>query len=214
MSRPQKVGLDFGGEFGLSSLIASHTAPMLSSLHSLIVDDSAVNSSAVFVYDSTPSAPFGGHLTKATANAAEVWQMQTRPGAGSALVGFVNSIAFTSKGAAVHAEEDAAEEDKVSLPAKRSAGSSAAPAKKVKTVDTGAINANKPITVLGSTASFLSLVPSLLSLPSSNLRPALAVHVSAQTSSLRHDAAGSEVSRLVRPRHRLRSELTPKFRRN
>ncbi|KAM0748368.1 hypothetical protein T439DRAFT_292001 [Meredithblackwellia eburnea MCA 4105] len=68
------------------------------SLHSLIESDAKKSSSAVFVYDSTPSNPFGASLETAKGD-AEVFTMQTRPGAGSALVGFVESVAFSSKGA-------------------------------------------------------------------------------------------------------------------
>lgn len=115
--------------------------------------------------------------------------MQTRPGAGSALVGFVEGIAFTSKGAeAIEVEEQ--DEVKAQVPAKRASRSRTLSSKKVKTT-VGATNADRPVTVLSSTTSFLSLVPSLLSLPASNLRPGLAIHVSAQASSLARDAEGS-----------------------
>ncbi|GAA5988435.1 hypothetical protein JCM11641_005341 [Rhodosporidiobolus odoratus] len=118
-------------------------------LHQLLEADASSSSVAAFVYDSTPSAPFGAALN----GPARIFNMQVRAGAGSSLVGYVESAAFTSKGA-----------------------------------DAG--NSEKPIAVLGSTSSFLALVPSLLSLPEANKRPTLTVHLSAQTSSLSVDEEG------------------------
>ncbi|BGP40309.1 sulfite reductase [NADPH] flavoprotein component [Rhodotorula kratochvilovae] len=54
----------------------------------------------------------------------------------------------------------------------------------------GADQSSKPVAVLGSTASFLALVPSLLALPEPTKRAALNIHVSAQTSSLAVDESG------------------------
>ncbi|BGO91456.1 hypothetical protein NBRC10512_003117 [Rhodotorula toruloides] len=70
----------------------------LQTLHTLIEQDALASSSAVFTYDSTPSAPFGSSLPSRSAD-ARVYPMQVRAGAGSALVGFVESAAYTSKGA-------------------------------------------------------------------------------------------------------------------
>lgn len=159
----------------------------MQSLHQVLESAAIAASSAVFVYDTTPSAAFGASLTKAADGDAEVWQMQTRAGAGSSLVGFVESVAFSSKGAQVKDGEQETE-DGSSVPAKRATRARAASIKKPKT---GVATADKPISVLAGTSSFLSLVPSLLSLPESNIRPALAVHVSAQTSSLANDSEGS-----------------------
>lgn len=131
----------------------------LQSVHELVERDVLESAQAVFTYDSTPSAPFGDSLVGATArhdgtqSHARVYPMQVRAGAGASLVGFVESAAFTSKGAAANA-------------------------------------GSKPVAVLGSTASFLALVPSLLSLPESTKRSALNIHVSAQTSSLAADESG------------------------
>ncbi|GAA6034106.1 hypothetical protein JCM8097_000698 [Rhodosporidiobolus ruineniae] len=119
-------------------------------LHQLLAADAAKEAVAVFRYDSTPSAAFGADLEQ-NEGGARVLDMQTRAGAGSSLVGYVESAAFTSKGAAA---------------------------------------AEKPVAVLGSTASFLALVPSLLSLPEPTKRPTVTLHVSAQTSSLATDEAG------------------------
>ncbi|GAA5877166.1 hypothetical protein JCM3774_003320 [Rhodotorula dairenensis] len=80
-------------------------------LHSLLERDAADSAAAVFKYDTTPSAPFGQSLVDRNAdeaaaadadqpNAPRVFDMQVRPGAGAALVGFVESAAFTSKGTA------------------------------------------------------------------------------------------------------------------
>ncbi|GAA5955501.1 hypothetical protein JCM21900_002070 [Sporobolomyces salmonicolor] len=119
----------------------------MQSVHSLIEQDAAANSAAVFRYDSTPSAPFGASLSSTD---GAIFDMQVRPGAGAALVGYVESAAFSSKGT----------------------------------------NTDKPVAVLGSTSSFLALVPSLLALPAANKRPTLSFHVSAQTSSIVTDAEG------------------------
>jgi sulfite reductase (NADPH) flavoprotein alpha-component len=152
----------------------------LQSLHNLLSTNAQDVSSAVFVYTTTPTAPFGESLVKSDPDSAEIWQMETRPGAGSALVGYVESIAFTSKGA--RAEEKEVEVETIaSIPAKRTTASVSAVQKKIKTTSVTATN-NKSITVLSSPASFLALVPSLLSLPAGNVRPALSIHVSAQTS--------------------------------
>ncbi|KAI5476477.1 sulfite reductase (NADPH) flavoprotein alpha-component [Pseudohyphozyma bogoriensis] len=121
-------------------------------LHALLEKEAAATSSAVFVYDTTPTAPFGADIP--ASDAVEVFQMQTRAGAGASLVGFVERLAFTSKGA------------------------------------TAATEARQSVSVFGSTSAFLSLVPSLLALPPSSSRPALAVQVSAQASSLAPDAEG------------------------
>ncbi|GAA5996684.1 sulfite reductase subunit alpha [Rhodotorula paludigena] len=127
----------------------------IQSVHELIEQDVLRSSAAVFTYDSTPSAPFGQSLAAAKVQPgdARVFPMQVRAGAGSSLVGFVESAAFTSKGAAAAA-------------------------------------GNKAVAVLGSSSSFLSLVPSLLALPDNSKRPALSLHVSAQTSSLPADVEG------------------------
>lgn len=119
----------------------------LQTLHQLLEHDAATQSVATFVYDSTPSAPFGANLESLNSS-GKVYNMQVRAGAGSSLVGYVESAAFTSAGA------EAAE---------------------------------KPVAVLGSTAAFLALVPSLLSLPEPTKRPTLTIHVSAQSSSLATD---------------------------
>lgn len=158
----------------------------MQSVHTLLAATALANSSAVFVYDTTPTLPFGKDLVKTSST--EVYQCQVRPGAGSSLVGFVESIAFTSKGAEVSSEEEE-EVTETKIPAKRTSTRSRASnmTKKVKTAST---YSDKTISVLSSTASFLALVPSLASLPSSNLRPALAIHVSAQTSSISEDAEG------------------------
>ncbi|GAA5893777.1 sulfite reductase subunit alpha [Sporobolomyces salmoneus] len=113
----------------------------MQSVHSILEQEAAANSAAVFTYDSELS--FGQKLESSSDVA--IYQMATRAGAGQALVGYVQSAAFSSKG-----------------------------------VD----NKDKPVSVLASTESFLSLVPSLLSLPSNDQRPAATFHVSAQTSSL------------------------------
>lgn len=118
----------------------------MQSVHTLLEQEAAANSAAVFTYDSELS--FGSDL-KSTQDVA-VYKMQTRAGAGAALVGYVQSAAFSSKGA----------------------------------------TNDKPVTVLASTGSFLSLVPSLLSLPPNDQRPAATFHVSAQTSSLAKDKDG------------------------
>ncbi|GAA5898170.1 hypothetical protein JCM6882_003341 [Rhodosporidiobolus microsporus] len=120
-------------------------------LHQLLEHDAAHESVAAFVYDSTPSAPFGANLA-ALNGAARVFNMQVRAGAGASLVGYVESAAFTSKGRDVAAE--------------------------------------KPVAVLGSSASFLALTPSLLALPEANKRPTITAHISAQTSSLAADEEG------------------------
>lgn len=122
-------------------------------LHSLLEQDAAQSSAAIFKYDTTPSAPFGGSLVeqKDDTTSPRVFDMQVRPGAGASLVGFVESAAFTSKGTS---------------------------------------GGNKPVTVLGSAASLLALVPSLLALPDSARRPKLTVHVSTQTSSVATDEQG------------------------
>ncbi|GAA5925701.1 sulfite reductase subunit alpha [Sporobolomyces koalae] len=113
----------------------------MQSVHTLLEQEAAATSAAVFTYDSELS--FGSNLV-GTQDVA-IYKMQTRAGAGSALVGYVQSAAFSSKGVSGN---------------------------------------NKPVTVLASTGSFLSLVPSLLALPANDQRPAAAFHVSAQTSSL------------------------------
>ncbi|POY74654.1 hypothetical protein BMF94_2416, partial [Rhodotorula taiwanensis] len=120
-------------------------------LHSLLERDAVASSAAVFKYDSTPSAPFGASLVDNKDEVPRVFDMQVRPGAGAALVGFVESAAFTSKGTS---------------------------------------DGNKPLTVLGSAASLLALVPSLLALPENSRRPALNLHISTQTSSLAVDEEG------------------------
>ncbi|GAA5856761.1 hypothetical protein JCM8547_008828 [Rhodosporidiobolus lusitaniae] len=119
-------------------------------LHQLLEQDAAQSSVAAFAYDSTPSAAFGANLEQLNGD-ARVFNMQVRAGAGSSLVGYVESAAFTSK---------------------------------------GATTAEKPVAVLGSTSSFLALVPSLLALPEPTKRPTLTVHVSAQSSSLATDEEG------------------------
>ncbi|GAA5820238.1 hypothetical protein JCM11251_005537 [Rhodosporidiobolus azoricus] len=121
-------------------------------LHQLLEHDAAHSSVAAFVYDSTPSAPFGSNLA-ALNGSARIFNMQVRAGAGASLVGYVESAAFSSKGRDVAAEE-------------------------------------KPVAVLGSSSSFLALVPSLLALPEPNKRPTLVAHISAQTSSLAVDEEG------------------------
>lgn len=132
-------------DFALSStLLTLH--PTMQSVHTLLEQEAAANSAAVFTYDSELS--FGSNL-KGSQDVA-IYKMQTRAGAGSALVGYVQSAAFSSKGAV----------------------------------------SNKPVTVLASTASFLSLVPSLLALPSNDKRPAATFHVSAQTSSTKTNEDG------------------------
>lgn len=161
----------------------------MQSLHNLIATEALSKSSAVFVYDTTATSPFGSDLVKSSTT--EVFNMQSRAGAGSALVGFIESIAFTSKGAQLVGEEEEVEVegegDKV--PAKR-VSRSMVNGKKAKT--TSVSNASsKSISVLASTGSFLSLVPSLTALPASSLRPAVAIHVSAQASSLKQDKEGS-----------------------
>uniref|UniRef100_A0A0K3CMP9 assimilatory sulfite reductase (NADPH) n=1 Tax=Rhodotorula toruloides TaxID=5286 RepID=A0A0K3CMP9_RHOTO len=75
-----------------------HKMATLQTLHTLLEQDALMSSSAVFTYDSTPSAPFGSTLPSRSTD-ARVYPMQVRAGAGSALVGFVESAAFTSKGA-------------------------------------------------------------------------------------------------------------------
>ena len=162
----------------------------LQSLHNVLETDATAHSSAVFVYTTTPSAPFGAGLVKESDSDAEIWQMETRPGAGSALVGFVERIAFSSKGAGAGIEIETAET--ASVPAKRPSRSNSIAQKKAK-ITASVPTAQKAITVLSSPASFLSLVPSLLALPAANLRPSLAIHVSAQTSTLEKDGEG-EVS--------------------
>ncbi|GAA6013789.1 hypothetical protein JCM10207_008191 [Rhodosporidiobolus poonsookiae] len=116
----------------------------LQTLHQLLEHDAAHESAAAFVYDGS-FRPANGP--------ARTFDMQVRPGAGASLVGYVESAAFTSAGAAGGA-------------------------------------AQKPVSVLGSTTSFLALVPSLLSLPENAKRPALTVQVSAQSPSLATDAEG------------------------
>lgn len=160
----------------------------MQSLHQLLERESLVNSSAVFVYDTTPTSPFGANLTKESDSDAEVWQMQTRAGAGSSLVGYVESVAFSSKGAQVKQSGEQETEDASSIPAKRQTRSRSDSTKKAKTAVS---TADKPVSVLTGVSSFLSLVPSLLSLPASNVRPALTIHVSAQASSLAVDDEGS-----------------------
>lgn len=120
-------------------------------LHSLLEHTAQSSSSAIFKYDTTPSASFGASLVDDKDAVPRVFDMQVRPGAGAALVGFVESAAFTSKGTA---------------------------------------GGNKPVSVLGSAASLLALVPSLLALPDNARRPALNLHVSTQTSSSAADEAG------------------------
>ncbi|SGY94109.1 BQ5605_C037g11629 [Microbotryum silenes-dioicae] len=184
----------------------------MQSLHQLLEADAALSSSAVFVYDTTPSAAFGESLIRSRADSdstpAEVYSMQTRAGAGSSLVGFVESIAFTSKGAQTSSSSAQAEADgnatiseASSVPSKRHSRARTDSQKKAKTsVDTSAATsssavsqADKPIVVLASTDSFLALTPSLLSLPRAGVRPALTIHVSAQISSVASDEQG-EVS--------------------
>ncbi|GAA6062777.1 hypothetical protein JCM10212_006890 [Sporobolomyces blumeae] len=118
----------------------------MQSVHSVIEQDVVRNSAAVFAYD--PEHSFG-HGLAATDDVA-IYNMETRAGAGATLVGYVESAAFSSKGA----------------------------------------KSNKPVAVLSSPASFRALVPSLLSLPASDKRPAITFHVSAQTSSLDKDTDG------------------------
>jgi len=127
----------------------------LQSVHELVERDVLTSAQAVFAYDSTPTAPFGESLAHAANEhgSARVFQMQVRAGAGASLVGFVESGAYTSKGAASNA-------------------------------------GTKPVAILGSSAAFLALVPSLLSLPEPTKRSALNIHVSAQTSSLAVDESG------------------------
>ena len=159
----------------------------LQSLHNVLETDATAYSSAVFVYTTTPSAPFGAGLVKESDADAEIWQMETRPGAGSALVGFVERIAFSSKGAGAGIEIET--DETASVPAKRPSRSNSIAQKKAK-IAASVPTAQKAITVLSSPASFLALVPSLLALPASNLRPSLAIHVSAQTSTMEKDAEG------------------------
>ncbi|GAA5947983.1 hypothetical protein JCM3765_007054 [Sporobolomyces pararoseus] len=118
----------------------------MQSVHTLLEQEAAKNSAAVFTYDSELS--FGSKLE--SSQDVAIYKMQTRAGAGTALVGYVQSAAFSSKG----------------------------------------VDNTKPVTVLASTGSFLSLVPSLLSLPPNDQRPAATFHVSAQTSSLATDKEG------------------------
>lgn len=161
----------------------------LQSLHNVLCTEATASSSAVFVYTTTPTAPFGATLVKEHESHAEIWQMETRPGAGAALVGFVESIAFTSKGAAAIEVEQG--EEAASVPAKRAARSDSIAQKKAK-IANGIPTAQKAITVLSSPASFLALVPSLLALPAANVRPSLAIHVSAQTSTIEKDGEGEQ----------------------
>ncbi|SCV71992.1 BQ2448_4686 [Microbotryum intermedium] len=189
--------------------VTPSTQAIMQSLHQLLEADAAQSSSAVFVYDTTPSAAFGESLIRSRADSklssAEVHSMQTRAGAGSLLVGFVESIAFTSKGAqsshssaqaAVEVDGDATISEASSVPAKRASRARTDSQKKAKTsIDASAATstvsqADKPIVVLSSTDSFLALAPSLLSLPRAGVRPALTVHVSAQISSVASDEQG------------------------
>ncbi|KPV74920.1 uncharacterized protein RHOBADRAFT_66506 [Rhodotorula graminis WP1] len=77
----------------------------LQSVHELVERDGLTSAQAVFVYDSTPTAPFGDSLSHVATEQgnARVFQMQVRAGAGASLVGFVESGAYTSKGAASNA---------------------------------------------------------------------------------------------------------------
>lgn len=118
----------------------------MQSVHTLLEQSAAANSAAVFTYDAELS--FGSSLE--SSRDVAIYKMQTRAGAGAALVGYVQSAAFSSKG----------------------------------------VDNTKPVTVLASTDSFLSLVPSLLALPSNDQRPAATFHVSAQASSLNPDREG------------------------
>lgn len=157
----------------------------LTSLHQLLGAEAAAASSAVFVYDSTPTAAFGRDLLKG--DGAEIWQMETRPGAGSALVGFVEAIAFSSKGAEATEVED--EDAATAVPSKRASRSKSINIKKARSSTTS--TADKPVTILGSTSAFLAVVPSILSLPPANIRPTVVAHISAQGSSLSTDKDGS-----------------------
>ncbi|KAK4054396.1 sulfite reductase [NADPH] flavoprotein component [Microbotryomycetes sp. JL201] len=159
----------------------------MQSVHSILEREALDSSSAVFVYDTTPTAAFGASLTKNAASDVEVFQMQTRPGAGASLVGFVKSVAFSSKGAQIN-DNDRETEDAAAVPAKRATRSRSDSVKKART---NVATADKPVTVLAGSTSLLSLVPSLLSLPESNVRPSLTVQVSAQASSLATDDEGS-----------------------
>ncbi|KAK4056762.1 sulfite reductase [NADPH] flavoprotein component [Microbotryomycetes sp. JL221] len=160
----------------------------MQSVHDLLEREALEASSAVFVYDTTPTAPFGASLIRDKGNNdVEVFQMQTRAGAGSSLVGFVESVAFSSKGAQVN-EGDRESEDASSVPSKRRTRSRSDSVKKART---GVATADKPVTVLAGSSSLLSLVPSLLSLPASTVRPAVTIQVSAQASSLATDVEGS-----------------------
>ncbi|KAK4705172.1 hypothetical protein P7C70_g1030, partial [Phenoliferia sp. Uapishka_3] len=154
----------------------------LTSLHTLLATEAADASSAVFVYDTTPTAAFGNDLLKG--DGAEIWQMQTRPGAGSAFVGFVESVAFSSKGAQMEIEgEDSV--GSAEVPSKRATRSDSLSIKKART--STASTADKPVTILGSTSAFLAVVPSILSLPAASIRPTIVAHISAQASSLATD---------------------------
>ncbi|KAM0791457.1 hypothetical protein ACM66B_005911 [Microbotryomycetes sp. NB124-2] len=159
----------------------------MQSVHEILEREALDSSSAVFVYDTTPTAAFGASLAKNASSDVEVYQMQTRAGAGSSLVGFVKSVAFSSKGAKVN-DSERETEDATAVPAKRATRSRSDSVKKART---NVATADKPVTVLAGSNSLLSLVPSLLSLPESNVRPPLTIHVSAQAPSLATDSEGS-----------------------
>lgn len=152
-------------------------------VHHLLAAQATNVSSAIFVYDSTPTDPFGSQLN--SSSHAQLFKMETRPGAGSSLVGFVESLAFSSKGAQVNEVEAEEEVETASVPAKRATRSRTISTKKAKTTQPAAA---KAVSIIGSTASFKALVPALLSLPSGGVRPPLSIHISAQTSSVVNDS--------------------------
>lgn len=189
-SQPEQASRKHDISFAFSALghpHHPHQATMAwSSVHSVIERDALGDSSAVFVYDSTPSAPFGGSLT-----ADHVYRMQARDGAGSSLVGFVESLAFSSKGAAHINGSAEADDADARVPAKRHVLADQAAHKAARS--SGAF---KPVSILTGTDAFLALAPVLPALPPASARPALSIHVSAQSSATEDDSL-AQVPRLA-----------------